>query len=394
MEKKKPDDHQHVQAGIHPFRSQFYPTNLIPNCLLFALGITFCFIASFHISRHLSIFNPSGFSFFLLPLQSAANASAGLNPTREKAGTETEGDTEHHTVNHGMEDDELFWRAAMVSKIHSRQSHRRVPKVAFLFLTRGSLPLAPLWERFFKGHDDKYSIYVHTDPSYKVAVPMQSIFYGRRIPSREVKWGHISLVQAERRLLANALLDPSNQRFMILSESCIPLFPFTTIYDYLINSTQSFVDVYDDPRPFGRGRYDSRMAPLIRLGQWRKGLAWFEVDRRIAVEIVSDNTYFPLFDKFPVPVPDEHYFPTLMNIRFGPWGANRSLTYVDWSKGGPHPAGFGRLDITYDLLWKMRHGNRCVYNGHETSLCTLFARKFFPDSLDTLLDMASQALGF
>lgn len=32
-------------------------------------------------------------------------------------------------------------------------------------------------------------------------------------------------VEAERRLLRAALKDPANQRFMLLSEACLPLYP-------------------------------------------------------------------------------------------------------------------------------------------------------------------------
>jgi hypothetical protein len=34
----------------------------------------------------------------------------------------------------------------------------------------------------------------------------------------QVSWGKISMVEAERRLLANALLDPDNQHFVLLSD--------------------------------------------------------------------------------------------------------------------------------------------------------------------------------
>lgn len=63
---------------------------------------------------------------------------------------------------------------------------KRVPKVAFLFLTRGPVLLAPLWEKFFKGHEGFYSIYVHSSPSFNQseAEPEGSVFYGRRIPSQ------------------------------------------------------------------------------------------------------------------------------------------------------------------------------------------------------------------
>jgi hypothetical protein len=57
--------------------------------------------------------------------------------------------------------------AAVGGVVAWRPSVRRVPKVAFMFLTRGDLPLAPLWERFFAGADgEHYSVYVHTTPGW------------------------------------------------------------------------------------------------------------------------------------------------------------------------------------------------------------------------------------
>ncbi|XVF09566.1 hypothetical protein REPUB_Repub07fG0105200 [Reevesia pubescens] len=84
---------------------------------------------------------------------------------------------------HNMTDEELFWRASMVPKIQEYPI-KRVPKVAFLFLTRGKVLLAPLWEKFFKGHPGLYSIYVHSDPSFNQTVPKNSVFYDRWIPSK------------------------------------------------------------------------------------------------------------------------------------------------------------------------------------------------------------------
>lgn len=88
---------------------------------------------------------------------------------------------------------------------------------------------------------------------------------------QKVEWGKVNMIEAERRLLANALLDFSNQRFILLSESCIPLFNFSTIYSYLMNSSQSYVEAYDLASSVGRGRYNHRMYPPISIKQWRKG---------------------------------------------------------------------------------------------------------------------------
>lgn len=84
---------------------------------------------------------------------------------------------------HSMDDEELLWRALMVPK-RKKFAGEHVPKIAFMFLTKGPVYLAPLWEMFFKGHEGLYSIYVHTHPLFNWSVPVDSVFYGTRIPSK------------------------------------------------------------------------------------------------------------------------------------------------------------------------------------------------------------------
>lgn len=86
-------------------------------------------------------------------------------------------------LSHSMTDDELFWRASLFP-FKKDYPFDRLPKVAFMFLTRGPLPLLPLWERFFRGHDKYFSIYVHTPHDYVLNVSSESPFYGRKIPSQ------------------------------------------------------------------------------------------------------------------------------------------------------------------------------------------------------------------
>uniref|UniRef100_A0A0E0D655 Uncharacterized protein n=1 Tax=Oryza meridionalis TaxID=40149 RepID=A0A0E0D655_9ORYZ len=175
-------------------------------------------------------------------------------------------------VEHAMADGELLWRASFVPRVPG-YPYRRVPKVAFMFLTRGPLPLAPLWERFFRGHDGLYSVYVHALPSYRANFTTDSVFYRRQIPSKVAEWGEMTMCDAERRLLANALLDISNE-------------------------------------------------------------------------------------------------------------------------GGAHPATFGRGDITEEFLRRVQEGRTCLYNGQNSTMCFLFARKFAPSALEPLLELAPTVLGF
>ncbi|KAF8110020.1 hypothetical protein N665_0088s0035 [Sinapis alba] len=299
-------------------------------------------------------------------------------------------------LSHGMSDDELFWRASMVP-VKEEYPYERVPKVAFMFLTRGPLPMLPLWEKFFKGNEKYLSVYVHTPPGYDMNVSRDSPFHDRQIPSQKVEWGSPLLTDAEKRLLANALLDFSNERFVLLSESCVPVYNFSTVYSYLTNSAYSFVDSYDEPTRYGRGRYSRKMLPDIKLHHWRKGSQWFEVNRKLAIYIISDSKYYSLFKQFcrPACYPDEHYIPTFLNMFHGSVNANRSVTWVDWSIGGPHPATYAADNITEGFLQSIRKNETdCLYNEEPTSLCFLFARKFAPSALAPLMNLSSTVMGF
>ncbi|XP_039831148.1 glycosyltransferase BC10-like [Panicum virgatum] len=65
-------------------------------------------------------------------------------------------------LDHSMTDEDLLWRASFRPGVR-RYPFRRVPKLAFMFLTRGPLPLAPLWERFFRGNEGRYRL-LHLRP--------------------------------------------------------------------------------------------------------------------------------------------------------------------------------------------------------------------------------------
>ncbi|KAI4331496.1 hypothetical protein MLD38_029682 [Melastoma candidum] len=197
-----------------------------------------------------------------------------------------------------------------------------------MFLMKGPLPLGPLWEKFFEGYQGKYTIYVHSSPSYNAHYQEGSVFYDRRIPSKPVEWGQVSMIDAERRLLANTLLDPANER-------------------------------------------------------------------TLASEVVADANYNHLFHdhcvrhESPVCYIDEHYIPTFENILHLGTNANRTVTWVHWSRDSPHPEMFHKGDVNSDLIRKIKCGERCSYNGETTTLCYLFGRKFEADTLGPLMGLRS-----
>ena len=58
----------------------------------------------------------------------------------------------------------------------------------------------------------------------------------------QTEWGRWSLVEASRLLLAAALQETLNQRFVLVSESCIPLYPPTTVWQQLLSEDRSRID--------------------------------------------------------------------------------------------------------------------------------------------------------
>ncbi|KAL2317887.1 hypothetical protein Fmac_031763 [Flemingia macrophylla] len=78
------------------------------------------------------------------------------------------------------------------------------------------------------------------------------------------------MVDAERRLLANALQDPDNHQFVLLFDSCVTLYHFNYIYDYLMYTNISFVDCFKDPGLHDNGRYSDHMLPEVEVKDFRK----------------------------------------------------------------------------------------------------------------------------
>ncbi|KAI9162372.1 hypothetical protein LWI28_026647 [Acer negundo] len=374
----------HLIQSISKSLNKHLQLNHVYRIIFFVIGLSLGIIISLYLKNFSLTIQASLFPLPSTPTPPPPNGNYTSVSLKE----------EKFVMMHNMSDEELLKASTAVPKIEDYK--QLVPKVALMFLTKGPLPLAPLWEKFLQGHEGLYSIYVHSHPDFVETPPPNSIFIGRTIPSQPVYWGTATMIDAERRLIANALLDISNQRFVLLSESCIPLFDFKTIYNYLINSNSSFLGSFDDPRKPGRGRYNPKMWPVINITNWRKGSQWFELHRDLAVHIVSDTKYYTIFNEYcrPPCYMDEHYIPTLVNMLYPELNSNRSITWVDWSRGGPHPGKFGWSDITDEFLNQIRYGSECMYNGNVTSLCFLFARKFLPITLEPLLRVGPLLLGY
>lgn len=111
-----------------------------------------------------------------------------------------------------------------------------------------------------------YSLYTHPKPSFN-GFDDDSIFAGSAVEGRvevrrrqsllttlqtistyfQTNWGTFSLVDAFRVLLRSALQDSANSRFVLLSDSSIPLYPATLTWLQLTTERKSRADACTIP---------------------------------------------------------------------------------------------------------------------------------------------------
>ncbi|CAI5984190.1 unnamed protein product [Closterium sp. NIES-64] len=262
----------------------------------------------------------------------------------------SEARTEWDTGNIDAVDQDMF-RRAMEQPTQTDLAAVQ-PKIAFLFLVRGPLPLERVWQRFFQGHEGRYSIYIHASTAdYECDKHVNSsVFRGRQIPSVPITWGGPNLIRAERRLLAAALADPANQRFVLLSESCLPLFNFTHVFDYLMASDKSFVTSHASV-----WRYRKEMAPVIKGQDFKKGSQWFALTRAHAAKVVEDSKFYETFVKTNAEIPDESYIQTILAMLDRKAVEPRSVLYVHWfTSSSSHPMSYSTSQVTREFILSLQ----------------------------------------
>lgn len=108
-------------------------------------------------------------------------------------------------------------------------------KIAFLFLTIENPNFPKIWDEYFKGHENKYSIYIHAKYPEKITWHKECIIKNI-VPTA---WGFITRAYIE--LMKEAIKDKNNVKFITVSESCIPIKTFDIFYKDCINIKQSFI---------------------------------------------------------------------------------------------------------------------------------------------------------
>ena len=90
-----------------------------------------------------------------------------------------------------------------------------------------------------------FSIYLHNSPD-EPAFPRDHIFFQTEVQGRvPAIMGHQPRTIAVKKLLEVALREPLNQRFVVLSETSIPIYPPQVVYRQLLSETFSRINACD-----------------------------------------------------------------------------------------------------------------------------------------------------
>ena len=160
-------------------------------------------------------------------------------------------------------------------------------KIAFLFLVLDNPHFPRVWDTYFAGNETRSSIYIH--PKY----PDRTSWRRDRVISElhETGWGYI--VSAYLALFKTALADPDNVKFIIVSESCLPVKSFGEMYGRLTaNKDESFVKQIPVKRYDRETRITPQIKKMLRPGQLIKHYARMCLSRQHVVQLLHrDNIH-------------------------------------------------------------------------------------------------------
>lgn len=211
------------------------------------------------------------------------------------------------------------------------------------------------WRSFLKGYDQYYTIYNHA--KFPKDISSHSILYKHHTKKHIVtKWANFSLVRATIIMMEEAVRDPENTRFVLCSDSCVPIQDFEELHKFLILNNITLVKYNPDYHKLedSRRRYllfDGK--DIISRYDFKKQHQWCVFNREAVCAILQHyKEYAHYFLR--VFAVDEHFFINLLEILHIPY-VNYQITFVHFGEGDSHPHVIQKID-TSDIEELRRQG--------------------------------------
>ena len=183
-------------------------------------------------------------------------------------------------------------------------------KIAFLFLTYTNLKRPDIWNKFFDDkNSNKFTIYNHAKEPEQVT---DILLKDRHIPEHiNTGWGQFNLVEANILMIKNALEDPLNKKFILVSDSCIPIVSFDTFYNEIMKDSNTIITIHNN---INLDRYDKIINPNFPKEEFIKhsgsGLVLNVKHAKLLVSVLDNykNNWKDVF------CADEHYIGNILRV--------------------------------------------------------------------------------
>ena len=176
-----------------------------------------------------------------------------------------------------------------------------------------------IWNSYFRGHKDKYNIYIHSKNPNKTTWKKTNVIKN----IKETSWGHI--VEAYIELMKVAYKNKNNYKFITISESDIPIKDFNIFYDDVTNDERSWIKFLK----IKKYNWDERINKQPNKNKpehFIKHLARFCLNREHVDELLNKNENELKFF-YNMHVGDEFFLSLLYPIKNV---KNFAVTYDDW----------------------------------------------------------------
>jgi hypothetical protein len=180
-------------------------------------------------------------------------------------------------------------------------------KIAFCFLTYQDIIRVDIWSLFFKNIDpQKYIIYIHP----KLEINIENYSFPLKIIKNKIETrskSDISIVRATLQLLKESYFDNDiiPTHYIFLSQSCIPLYNFETLYNVVTQTDKSILSFIQNNQKERFFQLPNIIQSMIQYSDFVKqqpNMILIKED----VELFIQNNFTPFFSN--MECPDEHYF--------------------------------------------------------------------------------------
>lgn len=194
-------------------------------------------------------------------------------------------------------------------------------KIAFLFLTIDNPHFPKLWDSYFRGNKEKYTLYIHPKNKENVTWKTKNIIKNLQ----ETEWGFI--VHAYIELFRAAYQDPENQKFVTISESDVPIQSFSKFYDDCMSDNRSWIK-FKKIKNYNWKERINKQPKKNRPNHFIKHLARFCLNREHVKQLLQKNKEQQLEFFYRMHVGDEFFLSVLYPIHNV---KNFAVTYDDWN---------------------------------------------------------------